>query len=165
MRGTGCGTIVIRRMIFYKFSIIKSPINFMAKNLFSKYKPDKPSRAYLAIPIIFLIIYVTYLIGNSLWQHFQINRELERLQTEIAGLEDRKADLEEAIKYYQSESFKEKEARSKLFYQKKGEVAIALPPENNKKESDQESDIFDTTPKTFSLPNYIRWWHFFFKGN
>ncbi len=136
----------------------------MANGFFSKYSSDKPSRMYLAIPIIFLIIYVTYLIGNAIWQHFQINQELDRLETEIAELEDRKARLTEAIKYYQSDSFKEKEARAKLSYQKKGETAIALPPSADKKEKEEESDIWDSGPKTFSQPNYIRWWNFFFKG-
>lgn len=136
----------------------------MAKGFFYKYKSDKPSRAYLAIPIIFLIIYVTYLVGNAIWQHFQVNQELDRLETEIAELEDHKTRLSESIKYYQSESFMEKEARSKLGYQKKGEVAIALPPSDITKQKEEEADIWTSETKTFSQPNYIRWWNFFFKG-
>jgi len=136
----------------------------VANGFFSKYKSEKPSRTYLAIPIIFLIIYVTYLVGNSIWQHFQVNKELDRLETEIAELEDRKTSLVESIKYYQSESFKEKEARAKLGYQKKGETAIALPPDDANKQKEEEADIWASETKTFSQPNYIRWWNFFFKG-
>ena len=134
---------------------------FSGKNLSSK----KPSRLYLVIPLTFLIVYAAYLVGQSAWQHYQINRELDTLTEEITNLEDQSKKLELAISYYDSDSFREKEARSKLGYQKKGETAIALPPsEDEIKDQETEENPLSINQQTFTQPNYIRWWSFFFKG-
>jgi cell division protein FtsB len=140
----------------------------MNKNNFIKRfsDPKKPSRLYIVIPLVLLATYAAFLIGKAIWQHYQVNRELETLTEEIDGLKDKAKRLEQAIAYYQTPSFKEKEARGKLLYQKKGEKVVSLPSsDEDKPATKSEEDVLGTMPdETFAQPNYIRWWNFFFKG-
>ena len=139
----------------------------MKQNSVKKFSDSKkPSRLYIVIPIILLITYAAFLISRAIWQHYQVNRQLDSLNQEISDLKDQAKHLEQAIEYYQTTSYKEKEARAKLSYQKKGESVIALPPSGKDKANGQnEEDILGIAQdKTFSQPNYIRWWNFFFKG-
>jgi hypothetical protein len=65
--------------------------------------------------------------------------------------------LENQNLYYQTESFKEKEARKKLGMIKPGETVVALDR--------NEEEPTATTKKVLNeieKPNYIMWWNYFF---
>jgi len=119
--------------------------------------PLEERRSPLAILLfIAVILYIFFLLGKSIWQHYQLNNQIKKIEDQIAQLEAKNWDLQEQIKYYQSDAYKEKEAREKLGYQKPGETVIALPPPPKKEEN-------KTSKTSFSQPNWQRWWNFFFK--
>jgi cell division protein FtsB len=139
----------------------------MKENLTKKLtNPQKPSRLYIVIPLVILIVYAVFLIGRAIFQHFQVNNQLEALSEEIDGQKDQIKRLNQAIEYYQSISFKEKEARAKLGLQKKGEQVIAIPASGQDQDTGKNQDdiLGIDQEQNFSQPNYIRWWNFFFKG-
>lgn len=138
--------------------------HYKVKNF--SYKPEKPSRLYIVMPLVFLFVYAGFLLTRSIWLNYQTNKQVTEITDNISGLKDKIKKYEQAIKYYNSESFTEKEARSKLGYQKKGETVIALPPnEADSAQADEVNDILvPASQEEFSQPNYVRWWQFLFKG-
>ena len=114
-------------------------------------------------PLVFLVLYIIFLLGRSVWQHYQINLEIRNLKLEITALQDKNKTLEEQIKYYQTSAYKEKEARAKLGYVKPGEKAIAIPQEKKAPPTNQsqiQTQIY--SDEIFKIPNYLKWWDFLF---
>ncbi len=106
--------------------------------------------AYLAIGSVKLII-----------NNYQTNQSSVRLQQELGDLEQRNAELKNLLAYYQTDSFKEKEARARLNYQKPGErvVVVAIPPDEDVTSITQPSiETQAATPPS----NPQQWWDYFF---
>lgn len=102
--------------------------------------------------------YLLFLFGRSAYRNYQINQRIEELETSISTLEEQNADLKNLIAYYQTETFRELEARRKLGLKKPGEIVIALP-ENT--ETPPESENPEEKKQT-NIPNPKRWWEFLF---
>lgn len=109
-----------------------------------------------------LTIYLVFLVGRSVYTNFRVKQQLAQIEVEIKNLKSENQRLTNLIAYYQTETFRELEARSKLGLKKPGEIVIALP--ENADEPLKEK--VDRTPKRdqgkASVPNYIKWWEYFF---
>ena len=105
------------------------------------------------------VIYLAILVGRSVYTNWQTNQTVSKLKTEMATLEVENQNLQSQIAYYQTNSFKEKEARRKLGLVKPDEkvVIISKEPPTDSANNPQE------TPSESKLPNYQLWWQFFFK--
>lgn len=103
-----------------------------------------------------VILYLLYVVGKTLYQSYQVRREVEDLKTSISEMQLSNKELSEQIIYYQSASYKEKIARERMGLQKPGEQVIVILPEAKPKVT--EAEVED------SLPNYQKWYNFFFKG-
>lgn len=79
-----------------------------------------------AIAIVLLVIEV----AQTVKKNFQLRQQITQLETEIQQLEEQKIELGYRIAYYQTDAFKEKEARDKLGLQKPGEGVIIIPPKS-----------------------------------
>lgn len=114
----------------------------------------------LASLIIFLvIIYLFFVVGRTIFDNYNSNKELDQEQQKINDLEANVQDIQNKINYYQTSSFKEKEAREKLGYKAPGENVLSLPiDQENEKGSD--SSLGEVKIKT---PNYRYWWEYFFE--
>ena len=108
------------------------------------FKRDDSSESKF-LPII-LGILVFALIGFLAVSNLRINKkrtelqsQIERLETEIKTLEEKKEKLKAGILESESETFLEKEAREKLGLKKPGEeVVVVLPPKETAEEGAQE---------------------------
>lgn len=95
-------------------------------------------------------ILVFALIGFLAVSNLRINKkrtelqsQIERLETEIKTLEEKKEKLQAGISAGESESFLEKEAREKLGLKKPGEeVVVVMPPKENSDGKAQENKTF-----------------------
>jgi cell division protein FtsB len=105
-------------------------------------------------------------IFNVVWQNYRINQDIDDQKQEIAKLESENGDLKNLIAYLQTDSFKEKEARRKLNYQKPGEKVLLIP------RSEAENLKLDVTPdkqqaakkaKRDLFANWRAWEEFLFK--
>ena len=85
-----------------------------------------------------------------------MRKEVDNLKVSISELQLSKKQLSEQIVYYQSASYREKIARERMGLRKPGEEVIVILPEAKPKIV--EKDVDD------SMPNYQKWWNFFFKG-
>ncbi|MCX6806874.1 MAG: septum formation initiator family protein [Candidatus Berkelbacteria bacterium] len=114
-------------------------------------------KGYLTIGII-VLIYLSVLVGRSVYKNWKTEQILKKIRTEIETFEVENQNLQNLIVYYQTPSFKEKEARRKLGLVRPDEkvAIISKEPEQQKKAS--VASATDEVKK----PNYILWWEYFF---
>lgn len=104
------------------------------------------------------IIYLFVIVGRSIWSNYNSNKLLDIQEEELIAMQDEVQAMKYRISYYQTASFKEKEAREKLGYKAPGERVIALPvDEEQDKVTDQA--IGEVEIRT---ANYLLWWRYFF---
>ncbi len=74
-----------------------------------------------------LLVYMVVSTIQALWQNYQINKELVGLREMNAELKLQNKYLQNLISYRKTDSFKDKEARAKLNFQKPGEAVLIIP--------------------------------------
>jgi cell division protein FtsB len=116
------------------------------------------SARFSNILIFIIILYFLFIVGRSTYGSYQDNQEIERQKQAIETLRLEVVYLENQNLYYQTESFKEKEARKKLGMIKPGETVVALDRNENEELTITTKKVADEIKK----PNYIKWWNYFF---
>lgn len=112
---------------------------------------------YFFLGIAFFV-YMFFLAGKTIYKDYKVNQEVDGLKEDISSLREENQELRSKIIYYQSESYKEKEARLKLGLQKEGESVIFIP---NPTPPSQETEPQKPPLKT---DNFKKWWDFIFKS-
>lgn len=107
---------------------------------------------------LLLLAYLFFLTGRSVYQNWQTNQEIKKLKIEIETLQVENQNLQNLIAYYQTQSFKEKEARRKLGLVKPGENVVIIS-----KEPPPSKTPAPSTTEEPQKPNYRLWWEFFFE--
>lgn len=74
--------------------------------------------------------YLSVLLIQVVRRNYDLNKQVVALNTQIQSLQDEKDELNYKLQYYQTDSYKEKEARAKLGLQAPGEGVIILPRQN-----------------------------------
>ncbi|HCJ52414.1 MAG: hypothetical protein A2898_04655 [Candidatus Kerfeldbacteria bacterium RIFCSPLOWO2_01_FULL_48_11] len=116
------------------------------------------SRLFLSIEILVLIL-VGVALGKQVGQRYAIEREVNQLRAEFEELEQSSLDLKRLIGYFQSDTFKEEEARQRLNLRKEGESVVLLP-EGQVVERSSNGDL--TSNEQGRGSNTRRWWQYFF---
>jgi len=117
-------------------------------------------KTHLIIGIIALV-YLAVLVGKSVYTNYKTDQKIKELKTELDALETENKNLQNQIAYYQTESFKEKEARRKLGLVKPDEKVVIL-----QNEPQSSSSTLPNNPSEQSgprKPNYQLWWEYFTK--
>jgi cell division protein FtsB len=102
--------------------------------------------------------YLLFLFGRSAYKNYQINQRIKELQASITTLNEQNTNLKNLIAYYQTETFRELEARRKLGLKKPGEIVVALP-ENTEEVLQTENP---EEKKEQTTPNWKKWWEYLF---
>lgn len=114
----------------------------------------------LAIIILFIVN-----IFRSVWKNHQITEQINTLENSISALENGKINLTNRIWYYQTETYKELEARRHLNYKKNDEKVLVLvkkediSSQNNS--TNKQTDNANNTPDD-NLPNWQKWLKYIF---
>lgn len=106
------------------------------------------------------VIYLFIIVGRSVLQNYQSNKDIEREQQRVEELKQHITTLENEIAYYKTDAYKERQAREKLGYKAPGENVISLPfdqPEDKTADSGSSEPVIKT-------PNYQLWWEYFIKS-
>jgi cell division protein FtsB len=74
-----------------------------------------------------VIIYLIVVLGTTVKRNYDLGKQIESLKTEITLLQDQKEQLAYNIQYYNTDAFRDREARSKLGLQLPGENVIIIP--------------------------------------
>jgi len=112
--------------------------------------------------LFFCLIILVFLIisfGKEFTRRYYLEKEVEKLEEQIAELENRNQKFTELVDYLNTEDFTEAEARLKMGLKKPGEEVMVIEyPEGQEKEMVSENNNSDLT-------NPDKWWHYFFKIN
>ncbi len=113
---------------------------------------------------IFALIVIGYLLLGSvklIVENYRIHQDRISLKNEISSLEEQNTQLKNLTAYYRTDSFKEKEARTRLNYQKPGERVIVVPMPTGDDSSNLTRPGIETKP-TPPPSNPEAWWRYFF---
>lgn len=112
--------------------------------------------------LIPIILALTVGIFQEFYYRYKVQKDLNKLNAEIANLNKQKSELNNLVDYYKNESNLEKEARVRLNLKKEGEkVVIILPQATSTGEETISMKLHNG--ELDSLPNYKQWWYYFFK--
>jgi len=100
--------------------------------------------------------YMFFIAGRMAYKNYQIEQQISDLAKEVVAIEEENQDLRASIIYYQSDNFKEREARLKLGLQKPGETVIVIPSQEPFAEEKEEEKKKES--------NFSKWKVFLFKG-
>lgn len=104
------------------------------------------------------IIYLFVIVGRSIWVNYNSNKDLDVEDEKVALLQDQINTLKNEINYFQTYSYKEKQAREKLAYKAPGENVMVIPLDIQE-DTIVESEVGEVQIKT---PNYRLWGSFLF---
>ena len=97
---------------------------------------------------------------RSFYQDYQVKKEIERLKKEFSVLETKKLRSLELLSYFQSDEFLEKRARLEMNLSKPGEQVAVIKGLNEETDGQTENNVIKS-----NLPNYKKWWNYFFNHN
>lgn len=114
------------------------------------------SSANLVLILVAILIFFLVNLGRTSIKYFSIKNEINDLEKEIISLEKENIELTTKINYFQSDFYKEKEAREKMNLKKPDEkVIIIIPPD--------ESTVAPKEKAEINVSNLLKWWNYFFR--
>lgn len=119
------------------------------------------SRWFLALSIV-VILYFFWALGKMAWQNYQVNQQIKGLENEVAQIEGDNQKLSDLIAYFQTETFKEQEAREKLGLVMPGEKVLVFPGNDKNADTSIVETVTKKDEEVKNEPNYKKWWSFFF---
>ena len=132
----------------------------MNKRFWKKF--NIPSSRLLTFAALVVVIYAAFGLTRITWANYKVNQHIKDLQKNISKIEDDNLELKNEIAYYQTESYKEKEAREKLGLQKEGENVIVISGTNDDKIDVQKYQEQEPKKQLSPKSNYQAWWDYFF---
>jgi len=110
-----------------------------------------------------VLVLIGISLGKEAYRKKQIQKEIEKLETQINQLGQENSDMENLIGYLSSAEFREKEAREKLNLQKDDEKMIVLRKDAVQPKSENPDETGSTqAAREDHSPNWQKWWKFFF---
>lgn len=116
--------------------------------------------------IYLIVIYTFFLLGKAVWTNYELKKQAEQIENQMSEIKKYNKNLQNLIVYYQSESFREIQARSKLGLIKPGEKVEQVPVKKFEDfQSEQDAQIQNITEnKDKTLESNIKlWWDYFTK--
>jgi len=126
--------------------------------------PDFLKSKWFLILGLLLVGYMFFVLGKMVWQNYKVNQQIKNLESEVSDIEKQNQKLSDLIAYFQTDTFKEKEAREKLGLVKPGEKVLVFPStgNNDKGISEGINGGQEQKVEVEKTPNYQKWWDYFF---
>lgn len=119
------------------------------------------SRPFLFLVLVFLIWVIISVVKVS-YNKYLLKKEIDRLNQEIERLDQENSQINQYIEYLQSDSFLEKEAKSKMNLKNEGEEVVVVPGITS-----QEGASFSAGPEELTGAQkksfWWKWWEYFFE--
>ena len=116
------------------------------------------SQRFLAIVGLVFLILIAFPLARTYSQKKILEKELADIKAEIEQFDKEEiGNLEEMIKYLNSEQSVEAQARLNLNLKKPGETVVVIEKEENKL-SQEEANLKHQAPEN----NLLKWWQYFF---
>lgn len=104
-------------------------------------------------------LYLVVILVGVVKRNHDLQLQINNLNAQITDQQTQKDQLAYQIRYYQTDAFKEKQARAKLGLQQPGESLIILP-----KQTAAAGNTTPAAPKPKPKSNFVQWLDFLF-GN
>lgn len=111
---------------------------------------------------ISIIIWGLYVFGRAVYKNYAIQNQINQLEKQIVDLANQNDALTNLLRYFKTNSFIEREARSKFGLKKPGEVVIAVPSDEQLKYTIDKSQ--EQKSEEQPIPVYQKWWNIFLKS-
>ncbi|MFI5240197.1 MAG: septum formation initiator family protein [Candidatus Saccharimonadia bacterium] len=105
---------------------------------------------------LLVIIYLTVIVFQTVRGNYNLNQQISQMQNQITTLKANQIQLEYDVQYYQTNSYKDKAARSELDLMAPGEGVIILPKPTVM--TPKPTNVIALKPKS----NFSQWWQFLF---
>jgi len=131
-------------------------------NMLKKIKEGIERIIPMSLTSLFLfavVVYMMIIVGKTVLANYAANGETDKEEAKLAQMEADIAYMEDQNNYYQTQSYKEKEARAKLGYKATGESVLSLPIDTPE-EKISDSGVVE---QKITVPNYRLWWEYFTK--
>lgn len=110
---------------------------------------------------VVVLLLISFALGQEVIRKYQIEGEISDLQAQTEQLEQNNVELQSLISYFESDSYKEEQARLKLGLQRSGEkVVTVLGVETDIRAEQLQNSANDALVDARTNP--IRWWDYFF---
>lgn len=119
------------------------------------------SKLLIGTEIVILIL-ISVALAKELFRRQQIEGEVSDLKKEIESLEKNRLELTGLAQYFNSQAYKEEQARQKLGLQKPGESVIIMPDTKNEVLQTQGGEVKSTAMASQESSNPQKWWDYFF---
>lgn len=120
------------------------------------------SKALLIGGALLVVLFVSA-FAKEFFRRYEIQREIVALEQEAATLETRQTELRGLVEYFQSDAYKESEARERLGLQKEGESVIIIPNAEETPHLIAPSSSSASAAKETER-NIEKWWNYFFQS-
>ena len=99
---------------------------------------------------VIALLYLVVVLGETIKRNYELDQQVNSLNAQINDLQDQKAQLAYNIQYDNTNSFRDREARSKLGLQLPGENVVIIPhasptltpaPAANSKQASKKSNL------------------------
>lgn len=116
--------------------------------------------------ILILILYLGFILFRQINVNYKTNLKIKEFRRQISSLERQNNNLGNLLIYYQSNIYKELEARKRIGLKKEGEKALVVP-EN--KDKDMEMEKIEEQQVNGEKPvqenaNYLKWYREIFEN-
>ena len=109
---------------------------------------------------VLAVVFLGTGLGKEFYRDYQIKKEIDSLQNDINILEKDNYKLSQLIEYYKTDEYKEAEVRKRFNLKRDGESVVIVRP--NPGVLGAQSNDLDKNDGKNKLPNYIKWWNYFF---
>lgn len=107
---------------------------------------------------VLVVVFLGIGLGKEFYRDYQIKKEIDSLQNDISALEKDNYKLSQLIEYYNTDEYKEVEMRKRFNLKKDDENVVVVVKSEPRVLGD--SDIEEENQ---NLPNYLKWWNYFFE--
>ena len=104
---------------------------------------------------VIVIIYLMLTLGQTVKRNYTLGKQIEQLNAQITLLQVQKDQLSYGIQYYNTDSFRDREARSKLGLQLPGESVVIIP-----RASPTTAPLADPGKAAAKRSNQAQWFDF-----
>jgi cell division protein FtsB len=112
-----------------------------------------------------VIVYLLVVLAQTVKHNYDLGRQAGQLKSQISLLQDQKASLDASTRYYQTNSFRDRQARSQLGLQLPGENVVIIPHSGTNAQSgagigDSASGSVLAAKTAVTKSNYQQWLDF-----
>lgn len=121
------------------------------------------SKVLIVAEVLVLVFFTTALV-KEIVRKYSVEKEISQLQQELTELEQQNIELSSLVEYFDSDTFKEEQARLKLGLQKPGESVVAVLGDSVDLDefNSGSTNKLALNNSNENISNPQRWWRYFF---